>query len=206
VLYAPTWEGNFDNVDYSSVAGMGVQLVNALLEDHNLRVLFKPHPATGPRLAAAGEALRRIEALLLAAPNGELVGTEPGSLYTAFNDCDVLIADVSSVVADFLASRKPYLMTNPKSRPHDWLEQELPSTTGATIIDCQEAVHVLPLLREALGPDARRERRESLANYFLGTPDSDPVSRFINEVGRCVGRAQARHDVAEPIHGEQAQA
>lgn len=206
VLYAPTWEGNFDNVDYSSVAGMGVDLVDALLDDDSLRVLFKPHPATGTRLRAAAESLRRIETRLATAPNGEVVGTQPGSLYDAFNDCDVLIADVSSVVADFLASRKPYLMTNPKSLPHEWLERELPSTTGATILDPSELPLVVELLREALGPDSRRERRESLANYFLGPPESDPVSRFVNEVGRCVGRAQARHVVAEPVHSEQAKA
>jgi hypothetical protein len=206
VLYAPTWEGNFDNVDYSSVAGMGVELVESLLADPTLQVLFKPHPATGTRLRAASAALRHIEARVAAAPNGTVVKADAGSLYEAFNDCDVLIADVSSVVADFLASRKPYLMTNPKSLPHDWLESELPSTTGATIIDPAQLPEVLDLLREALGPDARRERREALADYFLGTRDSDPVSRFVDEVGRCLGRAQARHDVAEPARSGQGQA
>ncbi|KRE43737.1 CDP-glycerol glycerophosphotransferase family protein [Knoellia sp. Soil729] len=206
VLYAPTWEGNFDKVDYSSVAGMGVELVDALLADPTLRVLFKPHPATGTRLRAAGDALRLIESRLAGAPNGVLVHADAGSLYEAFNDCDVLVADVSSVVADFLASRKPYLMTNPKSLPHEQLERELPSTTGATILDPAQLPRVLDLLREAMGPDSRRERREQLADYFLGTRDSDPVARFVDEVGRCVGRSQARHDVAEPVHSEGGQA
>ena len=201
VLYAPTWEGNFDNVDYSSVAPMGVALVDALLADGGIRVLFKSHPATGTRRADAKAALATIEERLRASGRGEIVGSEPGALYAAFNDCDVLLADVSSVVADFLASRKPYLMTNTRNAPHEELMSELPSTSGATIIDASDPGAVAAAVHEAVGPDARRARREALATYFLGPPGGDPIGRFVEEVDRCFERAHARHDVAERVDG-----
>ena len=187
VLYAPTWEGNFEGVNYSSVAPMGELVVDALLgADRDIRVLFKAHPATGTRLEKAASARAAIERRLASGPH-EVVGTEPDALYRAFNEADVLIADISSVVADFLASRKPYLVTNPKDVPLAQFHEEFPSTAGGGVVGRDRAA-VLAALEDAAGPDTLRLRRHELATYFLGAPVEDPIARFTAEVTRAVGR------------------
>jgi hypothetical protein len=192
VLYAPTWEGNFDGVDYSSVAPMGERIIDALLASPlGLRILFKAHPATGSRLRAAAAARAAIEERLLeSGGTHEVVGTDPSSLYRAFNEADVLISDVSSVVADFLASRKPYLMTNPRGIAEDEYHVEFPSTEGGGVI-APDAANLGELVADALGPDSLRERREKVATYFLGDPMEDPIARFTHEVDRALVRASA---------------
>ena len=190
VLYAPTWEGNFDGVDYSSVASMGEQVVETLLDPAlDLRVLFKPHPATGKRLAAAGEALARIERRVTEAGlDHRVVDPGPESLYRAFNDADVLVADISSVVADFLASRKPYLVTNPRGAAVEQYHRDFPSTAAGGVVG-PGAHELRAALADALGPDPLRERREELATYFLGEPVGDPVEHFADEVDRALERS-----------------
>jgi len=191
VLYAPTWEGNFEGVNYSSVAPMGVRLVEQLLAaDRDIRVLFKAHPATGTRLEAAARARARIEDLLGGDDRHRVVGTEPDALYRAFNEADVLVADVSSVVADFLASRKPYLVTNPGDVPVAEFRAEFPSTSGGGVVG-RDLAGLRELVEDAAGPDTLRSRRHELATYFLGSPVADPVQRFVEEVDAACRRSEA---------------
>lgn len=192
VLYAPTWEGNFDGVDYSSVAPMGERIVDTLLRSElPVRVLFKAHPATGTRLPRAAAAREAIEQRLRSSGGRhQVVGTEPDSLYNAFNEADVLVADISSVVADFLASRKPYLVTNPRDTAVADYHRDFPSTAGGAVI-ARDCADLAAALADAVGPDVNRARREELATYFLGDPVADPVEHFADEVDRACERAQA---------------
>ena len=118
-----------------------------------------------------------------------VVAPGPQSLYDAFNEADVLVSDVSSVVADFLASRKPYLVTNPGALAAEAFQAEFPSTTGGGIV-APDTDNLAALLEDALGPDSRRDRRHALATYFLGEPVADPIKRFVDEVGRVCAQSQ----------------
>jgi hypothetical protein len=190
VLYAPTWEGNFDGVDYSSVAPMGERVIDTLLaSDLPVRVLFKAHPATGTRLPRAAAAREAIEDRLRASGGRhEVVGTAPDALYTAFNEADLLIADISSVVADFLASRKPYLVTNPRDLDVADYHRDFPSTAAAGVV-ARDCSNLASALADAVGADTNRDRREQLATYFLGAPVADPIEHFAVEVDRACERA-----------------
>jgi hypothetical protein len=192
VLYAPTWEGNFDGVDYSSVARMGELIARTLLDPAlDVRLLFKAHPATGTRLGRAAEARQTIERLIREAGGDHaVVGNAPDALYTAFNDSDVLVADISSVVADFLASRKPYLVTNPLGITQAAFHAEFPSASGGGIVT-GDADDLRGAVRDALGADSLRQRREELATYFLGAPVDDPVEHFVRQLDSALGRAPA---------------
>ncbi len=55
VLYAPTWEGDAEYNDYTSVDVMGPAIVRAVLDVPDVRLVYKPHPkvvtSTAPRCA-----------------------------------------------------------------------------------------------------------------------------------------------------------
>src|SRR5699024_7042321 len=44
IMYAPTWEGENESNNYSSVDLYGPQIVEAALQIPNARVIYKPHP------------------------------------------------------------------------------------------------------------------------------------------------------------------
>ncbi|MFD1720864.1 CDP-glycerol glycerophosphotransferase family protein [Amnibacterium endophyticum] len=190
VLYAPTWEGFFDEADYSSVATMGERIVQTCLET-GARVLFKPHPLTGHRLPAAGRAREAIDEAVRRAGNGsQVVAPTPNSLYEAFNRADILISDISSVITDFLASRKPYAVTNRRDLPEAEFRALFPSS-GAAVLLGSDCAGLPEALADAAGADLRRPQREALAEHLLG-PEGDPMAVFLHEVDLFVERADAR--------------
>jgi hypothetical protein len=189
VLYAPTWEGFFDDADYSSLASMGRRIVEFLLAAHPpVRLLFKPHPTTGTRNASAAAARLGVEELLRnAGGDHKIVESGPDSLYAAFNEADVLISDVSSVITDFLASRKPYIVTNPRRWDPAEFQAVYPATSGGHLLvpDC---ARLREFLADIVGEDRLRARRHALATHLVGSADQDQVQRFLTAIDGVIAR------------------
>nr|SBO92394.1 putative integral membrane protein [Nonomuraea gerenzanensis] len=202
VLYAPTWEGWSDDLFHTSLITMGPRLVRALL-DHRppLRVIYKPHPLTGHRDKSATRAHRKIVAMIEAAelakskarhPSGaagsvphirHLVVSGPmPHLYECFNECDLLISDISSVVADFLASEKPYAVTNVTGLPERAFHERYPSTEAGVLLG-----EDLSGLAEFLdGEDTLARARIKLRSHLLGPEYPDAMTRFNAAVERVL--------------------
>ncbi|WP_157250522.1 CDP-glycerol glycerophosphotransferase family protein [Nonomuraea typhae] len=197
VLYAPTWEGWTDDLHHTSLSAMGPRIVRALL-DHRpgLRVVYKPHPLTGHRDKAAARAHRQIVAMLDAAelarskarhpaggrspaPIRHLV-VEKGELYECFNQADLMITDISSVVADFLAGGKPYAVTNVSGMGERAFHERYP-TTGAGVLLGQDLAALAGFLD---GVDTLACARRKLRAYLLGPDEPDAMTRFNAAVER----------------------
>ena len=187
VLYAPTWEGFYEESDYCSLADPGLQAVRAMVASGRVRVLFKPHPASGGRREDVAAAVAEIEALVRQPPH-QRVPDDPMALYDAMSEADVLIGDVSSVLSDWLVSGRPYLVTNPRLLPVEELHERFPTTRGGAVLS--PGGDVMDLVDEALGADALAPRRYELARYLLGAVRDDPVRDFVEEVGAFVARAE----------------
>ena len=200
VLYAPTWEGFLEQSNYSSLASMGVAMVSAMLAMPNApRILFKPHPSSGHRRPDMREAQEEIARLLReAGSDHQVFDTGTVSLYAAFNSADVMITDISSVLTDFLASHKPYIVTNPLKEPLAEFLLAFPSSDAGSIIDTdlssQQGTGFVEAVAHALEGDPEgRPARIALADYLLGPISADPVQAFVDQVSAAVGRAQARY-------------
>ncbi|WP_061299341.1 CDP-glycerol glycerophosphotransferase family protein [Herbidospora cretacea] len=179
VLYAPTWEGWTEDLFHSSVATMGPHLVDALLAE-GVRVVYKPHPLTGHRSMAVRRAHGAIvDRLRREHPDGGAVVMGPApSLYDCFNDADLLISDISSVVADFMASGKPYVVTNVADRERAEFVARYPSAGAAYLLskDLRELPGILAQLSKDPGEDELADARLGLRDYLLG--DGEPMARF----------------------------
>ncbi|MEZ0074935.1 CDP-glycerol glycerophosphotransferase family protein [Planotetraspora sp. GP83] len=205
VLYAPTWEGWTDDLFHTSIVTMGPALVRALL-GQPVRLIYKPHPLTGHRSPAARAAHRRILALLSeprtagseartagsgvpAVPNLAVTGAGP-SLYDCFNQADLLIGDISSVVTDFVASGKPYAVTNVAGRPEPEFRHRYPTAGAAYLLsdDLRELPGVLGHLQTA-GEDPMAGARRELRAHLLGPDHPDALTRFDEAVKRACAAA-----------------
>lgn len=190
VLYAPTREGFFAEWAYSSVLTQGAGILGTLLALPGVRVLFKPHPGTGTDDPAYALAVAQLRALVdQAGPPHEVVTGEEG-LYHAFNRADVLVSDVSSVITDFLASGKPYIVTNSGDQTPAQFRATYPSAAGAYILS-GDGTGVAALLRDARERDTMRQAREQTAAYLLGSRQDHPLEGFTQAVGEAIERAAA---------------
>ncbi|GGM04973.1 CDP-glycerol glycerophosphotransferase family protein [Micromonospora yangpuensis] len=197
VLYAPTWEGWLDDDPYhTSVVLMGERIVKSLLKAQpGVRLIYKPHPLTGARSKEAKAVHERIVARIGAAggdvnstsldgPGHRVVtGRVPG-LFDCFNQTDLMISDISSVVSDFVQSQRPYVVANPSGLPEDEFRRQFPTSRGAYLlsVDCGELAKILTLTRA--GDDPMTEARRELKTYLLGPDEPNSMERFRQEITR----------------------
>ena len=176
VLYAPTREGFFAAWEYSSILTQAAGILTSLLGMPGVRVLFKPHPGTGTDDRVYGEEVDRLKELVVAAGAPHEVVTGSEGLYHAFNRADLLVSDVSSVITDFLASGKPYVVTNSGDLGDAEFRQQFPSAGGAYILT-GDGTDVARLVGEARTKESMRRARTRTAAYLLGRTD-DPLGQF----------------------------
>jgi hypothetical protein len=109
------------------------------------------------------------------------------TLYECFNQCDALVSDISSVVADFVASQKPYVVTNVANLPEEKFRDRYPTAAAAYLIDrdCAALPEILNEI-EKDGPDRLAGRRHELKTYLLGPDSPDALTRFAQALDRLI--------------------
>ncbi|WP_284436453.1 hypothetical protein [Streptomyces sp. TUS-ST3] len=124
------------------------------------------------------------------------------TLYECFNQADLLISDVSSVVADFVASLKPYLLTNAHDLPDEEFRAAYTTAGGAYLLDraCTRLPEILRSVREPLH-DPMAPRRRTLKEYVLGPDRPTSMERFNAAVNDLADRSAAERaaDLLAPL-------
>ena len=104
-----------------------------------------------------------------------------------------MITDISSVVADFIASGKPYMVTNVAGMPERLFRERYPSSEAGYLLG--EDLAELPAVLQALehgAEDVLASTRRKLKTYLLGPDHPDAMTRFNNAVNDAYDRASAR--------------
>jgi hypothetical protein len=166
ILYAPTWEGENESNNYTSVDVFGPAIVAAALAVPDVRVVYKPHPrvVTSPDPAMAAAHARIVEML-----SGQPHRVESGDILAVLPGCDLMITDVSSVGLDFLylETGKPLFVTDRRG-DRDRLHADAPVSRCADVVDAGS----LPVLAHRLGQrlvaDLHRPGREELRRHYFG--------------------------------------
>ncbi|MFG3589493.1 hypothetical protein [Streptomyces sp. NPDC047990] len=114
------------------------------------------------------------------------------NLYDCFNQADILISDVSSVVADFVASLKPYVLTNALDLPDDEFRASYTTAGGAYLLDreCTRLPEILDSVR-APRTDPMVLDRRVLKDYVLGPDRPTSMERFNSAVNALAAKGQA---------------
>ncbi|GIJ26690.1 glycosyl transferase [Micromonospora qiuiae] len=190
VLYAPTWAGFYADSNYSSLP-VGYDIIKALLA-RGCSVVFRPHPYS-QRSAALTAECARIRTLLAedrkATGRPHVFGAEAEvkmSVVDCFNASDVLVSDVSSVVADYLYSEKPFAMVA-VSAPAERFTDAFPLAKAAYVIDAHggRVQGLDQVLDDLLGSDPLASTRHDLKKYYLGDiPAEGYAQHFLDEAGR----------------------
>ena len=119
------------------------------------------------------------------------------TLYDCFNHADLLVSDISSVVPDFVASGKPYVVTNPAGEPHEQIRSQYASTTAAYLADPDPATWE-PMLELIETVDPMAERRAQLRDRTCsGRGWTHPVDRWNQALDDLIRRAREQWPLAE---------
>jgi hypothetical protein len=197
VLYAPTWEGWTGDPAHTSLIRTGPPLIERLVSFPNVRVIYKPHPFTGTVSEAAATADAAIRATISRAGGRHLTvaGTPTAvkpvpSLYDCFNDADLMVADISSVLTDFVYSEKPYVVANLTDFDEVEFREQFPSAGKAYLLDPdgERIGAILDLVRSS---DPLAVERRELKHYLLGPDEPDAMTRFAAAVNSAYETAVA---------------
>jgi hypothetical protein len=163
VWYAPTWAGDRPSIAYGSLASHGVAIIEALLADPSIRVIYRPHPRTRYTTREHRDADKAVCTLLARTGDRHLVDRDGYGWQWDF--ADACITDVSAVAYDWLATGKPLVITEPAPsayRPISPLLDTLP------LLGIAEAGEVLSKIRALQGDSAAAEPLRDLAYHYFG--------------------------------------
>ncbi|NHC21618.1 CDP-glycerol--glycerophosphate glycerophosphotransferase [Nocardioides sp. IC4_145] len=195
VLYAPTWEGDAEYNDYTSVDTIGADVVRAVLAVPGVRLVYKPHPkVVTSETPAVRDGHRVILALLDKAarrdPEAGHVAVLAGDILALMPDCDAMVTDVSSVGLDwlYLRTERPIFITD---RHHDAerLRQEVPVSRCADVIDSVDVSALSELVAARLDHDEHHLARVAMRHhYFDDLQVGDSTLRFLDAVAELAAR------------------
>jgi CDP-Glycerol:Poly(glycerophosphate) glycerophosphotransferase len=184
VLYAPTFEGYYDQTSHSSLDTMGVDLVRGLLADGRVDVWFRPHPASGVSQPAMLAAIAEITAMLRGASGGHVVAADRNlTLSECLSEADVLVSDISSVATDYLFTERPVVTCDPAGLAQADFVAAYP-TQAASYLLHPGLAELGGVLDDVLGPDPLRATRVAMKRHVLGDPQGGPQVAFAAQVAR----------------------
>ena len=182
VLYAPTWEGTHESMNYSSLKDFGLFIVDKLLNDTDYIVLYKPHPNTGYNDKEIKKINQQIINKLNKHNRGSVFLSE--NILSLYEYVDIAIFDNSAVAVDYLAFNKPMLMTDYFFRVKD--RQNLPIIKNAAVmLDKSNIDNILKIVKKELKNDSKKEIRVKIKEYVLGNYNyskQESTKRFISTV------------------------
>ncbi|MFE5889351.1 hypothetical protein ACFQ6E_10490 [Streptomyces sp. NPDC056462] len=170
------------------------------------RMLLQSAPEPGRAEAVTRATAAWEEAYWASLPEWEhqVVTAARPTLYACFNEADLLISDVSSVISDFLASGKPYAVANTSGLAEDVFRKAFPTVRAGTVLT-PDAAGVPELLDAVRHPekDQLGEARVELKRHLLGPDEPSSQVRFNEAVqSLCSQAGEHRARMAERLAAE----
>jgi len=192
VMYAPTWSGENDANNYTSVDLYGLRIVESLLEADSVRVVYKPHPrvadATDAAVLKAHEGIvAAIEASKQATGREHVVSLD-GNILAMFEAVDALVTDVSSVGLDFLYTHpeRPIVLTDRRT-DREKLVAESPIASGCAVIDGNSVAQLRTVLRGAIREDHFAQQRSEIRKFYFGdVARGSSTELFVNAIEKLI--------------------
>jgi hypothetical protein len=120
-------------------------------------------------------------------------GAEP-RLFDCFNVSDAMVSDISSVVSDFIASGKPYAVTDSAELGVEEFKRQNTAVRAAVILS-NKAAEMGELLAAVRDPkaDPLAEDRKELKQYLLGPDEPTSIEQFNTAVKELALKADTRN-------------
>ncbi len=198
LTYAPTWEGDQEANNYSSVDVYGEKIVAAMLKVPNSTVFYKPHPkvTTSPK----SHMIKSHKAILALLDNTNSKDTNAkhrfvsGDPMPVLQVSDLLVSDVSAVTIDYLYLKPQgaMLMCDRLSNK-DLFTQVAPVSKAVTNITNLNIGNIEQIISDHVSGKVDRSSYDEMRNYYFGdTKPGSSIARFIAMVNDLIQRRDNR--------------
>ncbi len=198
LTYAPTWEGDQEANNYSSVDVYGEKIVAAMLKVPNSTVFYKPHPkvTTSPK----SHMIKSHKAILALLDNANSKDTNAkhrfvsGDPMPVLQVSDLLVSDVSAVTIDYLYLKPQgaMLMCDRLSNK-EIFTQVAPVSKAVTNITNLNIGNIEQIISDHVSGKVDRSSYDEMRNYYFGdTKPGSSIARFIAMVNDLIQRRDNR--------------
>jgi hypothetical protein len=198
LTYAPTWEGDQEANNYSSVDVYGEKIVAAMLKVPNSTVFYKPHPkvTTSPK----SHMIKSHKAILALLDNANSKDSNAkhrfvsGDPMPVLQVSDLLVSDVSAVTLDYLYLKPQgaMLMCDRLSNK-DLFTQVAPVSKAVTNITNLNIGNIEQIISDHVSGKVDRSSYDEMRNYYFGdTKPGSSIARFIAMVNDLIHRRDNR--------------
>jgi hypothetical protein len=188
VLYAPTWEGEDEPNNYTSVDVYGPRIAEAALSLPDVRFLYKPHPrvaeSTDARVRAGHRAI--VDAVERAGRVHQVLLDR--DVLEVLQVADLLVTDVSSVALDFLYLRPEQpIVVSDRRNDRAALQAESPMVRAAHVLDASTVSDLAADLRRLLDHDPMAQERPAVRTHYFGDrPPGASLERFVTALEEII--------------------
>jgi hypothetical protein len=198
ILYAPTWEGEDEENNYTSMEFMGPKIVEASLAQPDVRLIYKPHP----RIAdAENSAIRKhhneiIRLIKRANAKDSDAGHEvrdAGDILAIFPRVDLLISDISSIALDFLYLRTeaPIILTDRRNNIEQ-LQIDSPLSVATSVLTSKNIADATSVIGDVFSTDNFFKDRKVLRDfYFDNVRAGESAPRFFKALHQVIAEHSA---------------
>jgi hypothetical protein len=201
ILYAPTWAGEDEANNYTSMEYMGPHIIDAILVQEDIRVIYKPHP----RISDSDDPQIRknhayvLRAIKQASAKDSAAGhqvRDTGDILAIFPRVDLLVSDVSSIALDFLYLRTeaPIILTDRRNNIEQ-LRIDSPLSAATPVLTKDNVTDAKKIIAEILNADKFKQDRKVLREfYFDNVKAGESAPRFFIAMREAINAHSA--DVA----------
>lgn len=196
IMYAPTWEGENEANNYTSLDLFGIRIIEALVAIPDTRVIYKPHPriltSTTPGISSAHLRISTILQMKNSAGAHHVIA-ETQNILALFEDIDALVADVSSVGLDYLYLHpsKPLILTD-RRNDIDKLHSEAPISRVCPIINKTTSDSLLASISAELSTTPNEEHQLMRSFYFGDRERGESTTDFISTIDALIKERETK--------------
>jgi len=185
ILYAPTWEGTHESMNFSSIGDFGEHILNTILESDEYYLIYRPHPRSGTRNTEIGKINKRI---LKYVKEHDFAHADLESDSLSLCElADIAILDNSAVTVDYLKYNKPFILTDLFSNQEGARADKPLITQAARVINQNNLEELDAMIAEELREDSLKAEREFVRDQFIGNySEGESSEKFITEITRIV--------------------
>ncbi|QOG11271.1 CDP-glycerol glycerophosphotransferase family protein [Arcobacter sp. FWKO B] len=186
VLLAPTWQGHYEDSNYSSVMKIGTIIEYLLSRKEKIKIIFRPHPYINMELEENKEYFINIKKALKQ-NSKEHIFDSKNSIFDDFNQSDFIVTDVSSVPIDYLYSQKPIVHLDVNNLSYELnsniVYKEYSKCIYLIIDDFSNADSIID---DVLYNDNLFEARKKVKKYYHGEFDIPLQDVFTRELKKLL--------------------
>lgn len=178
IIYMPTWRGFNDDTQFSSLDRAAKLIREVLGSNRPLKLHFKPHPMSykDPDWPGFKREIKKALEGKYNHGNHGVFCAEDTQAFDLYNQADLLISDISSVMIDFLYSGKPFLVVEPTIFDSGEINM-FPSLLASYQVDGGLA-NLSEMLEDAVTSDNLASKRNEMRQHAFGDYGRPPAKAF----------------------------